>query len=103
MGYSYPAHLEFKEAISGHEVAYYQRPRLMDMLKAAERQEFQVLVITEVRALSRRGAGEVFVIYDTLQKANIALETLNEKFSDDLDPFLWRKRTWTLSSLVAHR
>src|SRR6266496_4599451 len=68
MGYIYPPHLEFKEAISAHDVPYYQRPRLMAMLKAAERNEFHVLVITEVRALSRRGAGEVFVIYDTLQK-----------------------------------
>ncbi|MGI9060867.1 MAG: recombinase family protein [Ktedonobacteraceae bacterium] len=83
MGYSYPPHLEYKEAISGHDVPYYQRPRLMDMLHACERGEFNVLVITEVRALSRRGAGEVFVIYDTLQKSNVALETLNEKFSDD--------------------
>jgi hypothetical protein len=83
MGYIYPTHLEFKEAISAHDVPYYQRPKLMAMLKAAERKEFHALVITEVRALSRRGAGEVFVIYDTLQKAGIGLETLNERFSDD--------------------
>ena len=41
-GYVYPPHLEFKEAISAKETAYFQRPKLMEMLKAAERHEFQV-------------------------------------------------------------
>ena len=77
-----PTHI-FKEAISGYAVYYFDRPELMKMLKAAERKEFDVLCVTEIRALSRRGAGEVLVIYNSLQKANVRLETLNEKITDD--------------------
>jgi DNA invertase Pin-like site-specific DNA recombinase len=76
-----PTH-EYREAISGFSVPYFQRPELMKVLKAAERKEFDVLVITEVRALSRKGAGEVFLIYEALQKAGCRLETISEKFSD---------------------
>lgn len=74
---------EYIEAVSAVYVPYFQRPRLMDMLKAAARHEFDTVVIVEVRALSRKGAGEVFLIYQELQKANVSLETINEKFSDD--------------------
>jgi len=77
-----PSHI-FKEAISGYAVYYFDRPELMKMLKASERKEFDVLVVTEIRALSRRGAGEVLVIYNSLQKANVRLETLNEVITDD--------------------
>jgi hypothetical protein len=48
-GYIYPPHLEFKEAISAYQVPYFQRKRLMDMLEAARRKDFHVLVIPEVR------------------------------------------------------
>src|SRR5229473_1996833 len=52
-GYSYDIAVhEFREAISAYSVPYFERPRLMEMLKAAQRHEFDVLVITEVRALS---------------------------------------------------
>jgi len=51
----------------------------MSMIKAAQRHEFDVLVITEVRALSRTGAGEVFIIYDTLKKCGVRLETSSGK------------------------
>ena len=82
-GYIYEPRHEYKEAISAHSVPYFQRPELMKALKAAERHEFDVFVITEVRALSRKGAGEVFIIYDSLQKSSVRLETITEKFSDD--------------------
>src|SRR5205085_1055465 len=52
-----------------------------DMLAAAKRGEFIVLVVTEIRAISRRQV-EVFVIYDLLQKYGVRIETLNEKFED---------------------
>lgn len=78
----FPQH-EYKEAISGFSVPYFQRERLMAMLEAAARGEFDTVVITEVRALSRKGAGEVFLIYESLQKANVSLETIHERFSDD--------------------
>ncbi|MFL5653357.1 MAG: recombinase family protein [Ktedonobacteraceae bacterium] len=77
-----PSHI-FKEVISGYSVFYFDRTELMNMLKAAERHEFDVLVVTEIRALSRRGAGEVLVINSLLQKANVSLETLSEVITDD--------------------
>jgi site-specific DNA recombinase len=77
-----PTHI-FKEAISGYSVYYFDRIELMKMLKTAERKEFDVLLVTEIRALSRRGAGEVLVIYNSLQKANVRLETLSERITDD--------------------
>src|SRR5438876_657699 len=58
-GYIYEPQHEFKEAISAASNAYYDRPRLMDLLKVCERHEVDVVVVTEIRALSRRGAGEV--------------------------------------------
>jgi hypothetical protein len=82
-GYIYPPHLEFKEAISAYQVPYFQRKRLMDMLEAAKRKEFHVLVIPEVRALSRRGAAEVLLIYQALLDSGVRLETIHEKFADD--------------------
>jgi hypothetical protein len=82
-GYIYPPHLEFKEAISAYQVPYFQRKRLMDMLECAKRKEFHVLVIPEVRALSRRGAAEVLLIYQALLDAGVRLETIHEKFADD--------------------
>src|SRR4051794_18174938 len=48
-----PLHI-YKEAISGYAVYYFDRSELMKMLKAAERKEFDVLCVTEIRALSRR-------------------------------------------------
>ncbi len=83
-GYIYDISVhEYKEAVSAYSVAYFQRLELMEMLGAAERREFDVLVITEVRALSRKGAGEVFIIYEMLQKYGVRLETITERFSDD--------------------
>lgn len=82
-GYIYDPVHEYKEAISAYAVPYFQRVVLMNALKAAERHEFDVFVITEVRALSRKGAGEVFIIYEMLQKFGIRLETIYERFSDD--------------------
>lgn len=81
--YIYLPHLEFKEAISGYEVPYFKRKRLMDMLEAAKRHEFHVLVIPEVRALSRRGAAEVLLINQALIDSGVRLETIHEKFADD--------------------
>ncbi len=82
-GYSLGSQHEYKEAISAYQVPYYERARLMDMLKAAQRKEFDVVCITEVRALSRKGAAEVLLIYQTLMDAGVRLETTQEKFSDD--------------------
>src|SRR5437764_371959 len=81
-GYLYEPQHEYKEAISAASNAYYDRTRLMDMLKAAERKEFDVLVVTEVRALSRRGAGEVIVIYDMLKKYSVELESLARNYGE---------------------
>jgi len=82
-GYIYDVAVhEYREAISAYMVHYMERPRLLKLLEAAKRREFDVLVVTEVRAVSRRQV-EVFIIYDMLQKYNVRLETLKEKFEDD--------------------
>src|SRR5436190_23812958 len=59
-----PEH-EWREAISSVEKPYMERPALLAMLAAAKRREFDVLVVSEIRALSRRQV-EVLVIYDML-------------------------------------
>ena len=71
----------YPEAMSAYMVHYTQRPKLMALLAAAKRKEFDVLVVTEIRAISRRQV-EVFVIYDILQKYGIHIETIQEKFED---------------------
>lgn len=73
---------EYKEAISAYVVPYNERERLLAMLDAAKRHEFDVLVVTEIRAIARRQV-EVLVIYDILQKYGVRLETIKEKFGDD--------------------
>jgi DNA invertase Pin-like site-specific DNA recombinase len=76
-----PQH-EWKEAISSVEVPYLERQALLAMLAAAKRREFDVLVVPEIRAISRRQV-EVLVIYDMLQKYGVRLETVKEKFGED--------------------
>jgi site-specific DNA recombinase len=73
---------EYREAISAYMVPYLERPKSLKLLEAAKRREFDVLVVSEVRAISRRQV-EVFIIYDLLQKYGIRLETIKEKFEDD--------------------
>lgn len=81
-GYIYEPQHEYKEAISAYTVSYLKRDRLCALLEAASRKEFEVVVVTEIRAVSRRQV-EVFIIYDMLQKYGIRLETIKEKFEDD--------------------
>jgi DNA invertase Pin-like site-specific DNA recombinase len=81
-GYLYNPDLEFREAISAYEVPYTERKELLKMLDAAKKKLFDVLVISEVRALGRRQV-EVLVIYDMLQKYGVRLETVKEKFGED--------------------
>ena len=82
-GYIYDtAVYEYKEAISAYMVPYMERPVLQKLLEAAKRREFDVLVVLEVRAISRRQV-EVFIIYDMLQRYGVRLETVKEKFEDD--------------------
>ncbi len=72
---------EYREAISAYTVPYMEREVLLRALAAAKRHEFDVFVVSEIRALSRRQV-EVFVIYDTLQKYGVRLETITERFED---------------------
>src|SRR5258708_10063900 len=81
-GYIYDPELEFREAISAYEIPYIERERLQAMLDAAKRHLFDVLVVSEIRAISRRQV-EVLVIYDMLQKYGVRLETVKEKFGED--------------------
>jgi DNA invertase Pin-like site-specific DNA recombinase len=72
---------EYREAISAYTVPYLERRTLLAVLEAAKKREFDVLVVTEVRSISRRTV-EVFVIYDLLQKYGVRFETIQEKFED---------------------
>jgi len=80
-GYDYAPDHEYREAVSAYLVPYTQRPKLIALLGAAKRGEFNVLVLSEIRALSRKQV-EVFVIYDMLQKYGVRIETIQEKFED---------------------
>ena len=81
-GYLYDiAKHEYREAISAYTVPYMERKTLLDVLEAAKRREFDVLVVTEVRSISRRTV-EMFVIYDLLQKYGVRFETISERFED---------------------
>jgi len=80
-GYDYPPENEYKEAISAYSTDYTDRKRLMDLLTDAKQGKFSVLVVSEIRALGRKQS-EIFVVYNTLQKYNIRVETINEKFED---------------------
>ncbi len=81
-GYMYDPELEFREAISAYEIPYMEREKLQLLLDAAKRKLFDVLVVSEIRAISRRQV-EVLVIYDMLQKCGVRLETVKEKFGED--------------------
>ena len=80
-GYECDPRHEYREALSAYTVPYMQRTKLIAMLEAAKRREFDILVVSEIRALARRQV-EVFVIYDILQKYGVELETVQEKFED---------------------
>lgn len=71
----------YSEAISAYYKEYTDRPKMMQLIQSAKRHEFDVVVCTEVRALSRQQF-EVFVIYEVLQKCSIKFETIQEKFED---------------------
>src|SRR5438876_1030472 len=71
-GYIYDPELEFREAISAYEIPYMEREQLQALLDAGKKKLFDVLVVSEIRAISRRQV-EVLVIYDMLQKYGIRL------------------------------
>src|SRR5438067_106972 len=52
------------------------------LLDAARRKAFDVLVVSEIRSISRQQV-EVLVIYQELLKYGIRLETVTEKFGTD--------------------
>lgn len=79
-GYVFDPKHSYMEAVSGYSVPYTERI-VVDMLDAAKRREFDVLVVTEIRALGRKQV-EIFVIYDQLQKYGVRLEAISEKFED---------------------
>lgn len=81
-GYICEDDLEWREAISSTDVPYMERDQLQAMLAAAKKHLFDVLVITEIRAIGRQQV-EVLVIYDMLQKYGVRLETVKEKFGED--------------------
>ncbi len=80
-GYEYLPEHEYMEALSAYEIPLDGRKRLLDLIAAAQRHEFDIVVVSEIRALGRRQA-EVFVVYDLLYKCGVRIETVQEKFED---------------------
>ncbi len=80
-GYAFTPDHEYREAISAYMVPFTKREKLLTLLAAAKRHEFDVVVVSEVRAISRRQE-EVAVLYDMLHKYNVRLETISEYFED---------------------
>jgi DNA invertase Pin-like site-specific DNA recombinase len=79
MGYDYdPATDEFRESQSAYEAPYFERAVLMHCLEISK--DYDVFVCSEVRTLSRRGQGEVFHLYDLLEKNGCSFETVLERF-----------------------
>lgn len=79
MGYDYdPTTDERRESQSAYEGPYFERPVLMQAL--ADSVHYDVFVCTEVRALSRRGPGEVMYLYDLLERNGCTFETVLERF-----------------------
>src|SRR5258708_32940266 len=66
-----PQH-RYEEAISAYDVPYTRRKRLLAMLDAAKRKEFDALVVSEIRALARRQV-ERLVIHDMLRRHGVRL------------------------------
>src|SRR5438067_12945325 len=50
-GYIYNPELDFREAVSAYEIPYTERKELLKMLDAGKKRLFDVLVVSEVRAL----------------------------------------------------
>jgi site-specific DNA recombinase len=81
-GYDFTEDHMYIEAVSAHDTTFLERSVLMEAIRTARRNEYDVLVIPEVRALSRNGQYEVFTIWNMLQKQNVRLESVTQKFED---------------------
>jgi site-specific DNA recombinase len=80
-GYLTPPEYEFREAVSAYNTPHLERKELIKLLDVVKKGLVNVVVISEVRALSRKQV-EIFVIYNLLQKYHCRLETVVEKFED---------------------
>jgi Recombinase/Resolvase, N terminal domain len=81
-GYHFTEDHMYMEAISAYDTSFLERRRMMDLMRAAKRREFDVLVISEVRSLSRNGQYEVFTMWNMLQEQNVRLVTVMQRFED---------------------
>ncbi len=71
----------YPEAKSAYLVPFRQRKRFVELLEAAKRGEFDVVVVTEYNRLDRRQVQQA-VIIDILESYGVKVESVTEKFDD---------------------
>ena len=71
----------YPEAHTAYMKPFRERPQFMQLLAAARRHEFDVVIVNEYSRLSRRQI-EQAVIIDLLEKAGVKVLSVTEKFED---------------------
>ncbi len=80
-GYDFVQEHMYAEAMTAYLKPYHERPVFMEMIAAAKRREFDVLIVTEFSRLSRRQIEQAIII-DMLNKYGIRVESITENFDD---------------------
>ncbi len=80
-GYDFEEKHMYPEAMTAYIKLYHERSVFMEMISAAKRREFDVLVVTEFSRLSRRQIEQAIII-DMLNKYGIRVESITENFDD---------------------
>jgi site-specific DNA recombinase len=71
----------YPEAMTAYMKPFRERPQFMNMLDAARRKEFDVLVVTEYSRLSRRQIEQAVIIH-MLEQYGVKVESITEKYED---------------------
>lgn len=71
----------YAEAHTAYMLPYHDRPKLMKLLDAARRHEFDVVVVTEYNRLSRRQVEQAIII-DLLDHYSVKVVSTTEDFDD---------------------
>jgi site-specific DNA recombinase len=80
-GYDFEEKHMYPEAMTAYLKPYHERPIFMEVITAAKRREYDVLVVTEYSRLSRRQIEQAIII-DLLQKYGVRVESITENFDD---------------------
>lgn len=78
-GYDFEEKHMYPEAMTAYLKPYHERPIFMEVVSAAKRREFDVLVVTEFSRLSRRQIEQAIII-DMFNKYGIRVESITENF-----------------------